>query len=120
MYKRQAIALLITLLGSACSGGPRYKQLIAGFNGPSTPKTTYFFDAASARGSWLSKALSPSELDQVLSMVSFDTQMLVASATGERSTATGSVTIDGINQYNTSLSVGKRSMNCVLEQRVMS
>ena len=93
------------LAASGCrDAGPRYTQVFTGFNGPSRPQTTYFMDPASAKNSWLNRALGPTELDRVLSQVSFENQMLAVGAVGKREGATG-VKIDHISQREAALTV---------------
>jgi hypothetical protein len=76
-----------------------YKQLFAGFNGPQNPSLTVIRNEAEARASWLNSAMSPEEFKSVLSQTSFDSQVLVAFAMGERDTATGRVYVTDVS-YN--------------------
>jgi len=102
---RATLLLSLSLLTSACWGGPHYTQVWTGFNGPNIPKTEYFLDANSARSSWLSKALGSTQLETLLSQISFDTQMLMVSAVGERENITGTLKIQDVNQDEDSLTV---------------
>ena len=91
-----AIALLALNI-SGCQGSG-YTQLLRGFNGPSNPGTAYFSDAESVKASWLRAALTAKQLEQALSQVSFQRQVLVAVAVGKRENATGALTIDRIDR----------------------
>mgnify|MGYP003621297122 CR=1 FL=1 len=99
------ISLALIVSASACQSAPRYKQVLIGFNGPSTPQTTYFHDAQSAQISWLSRALNTEQLNSLLSQVSFDSQMLVVTAVGERDPVTGRLEVDPLSQNENSLMV---------------
>lgn len=99
MIARLLTSFLLVLCG--CSQSVRYEQLFVGYNGPSVPKTEYFDSAASVKGSWVAKALSPAELEGVLSRVSFKNEMLVVVAVGARETVT-QVSLAGISEYESS------------------
>ncbi|MBB1474014.1 hypothetical protein H5368_13340 [Luteimonas sp. MC1782] len=103
MIRRILTVLLLTLSSVACAEQP-YQQVFAGYNGPDSPTTTYFQDEQSLRDSWVSTALQPRELDEILSKVRFGPQMLVVSAVGGRSAVTG-VQLGGVERYGDSLSV---------------
>jgi hypothetical protein len=72
-------------------GGP-YRRLFAGFNGPRSPGTFNYFSAQEVRGSWVALALG-ARLEEVLSEVDFDRQILVAAAVGERMSANGALSV---------------------------
>jgi hypothetical protein len=76
-----------------------YKQLLAGFNGPQNPSLTIIQNEADARASCLKSVMSPEEFKSVLSQTSFDSQVLVAFAMGERDTASERVYVTDIS-YN--------------------
>jgi hypothetical protein len=98
----------LLLLASVSHSDPQYTQLFVGFNGPSRTTTYYFADALSVRISWLSRALSPEELDTVLSKINFQRQMLLAMTIGQRYTATGSITLTGLTQIGSSVAPNVR------------
>lgn len=76
-----------------------YKQLYAGFNGPQNPDSFAFASANMANSSWLKSAMGD-HLEQVLSQVDFDHQVLVVAAVGERPTATGKLEIRKIDEHD--------------------
>jgi hypothetical protein len=94
-----------------------YKQLFAGFNGPQNPSLTIIQYEAAARASWLNSAMSPEEFKSVLSQTSFDSQVLVAFAMGERETATGRVYVTDIS-YNALLDSFSAQGYAIGENRV--
>ena len=117
MMFRILTILLLVLCTSGCNQGPRYEQIFTGFNGPSSTVTKYFMDQHSVKSSWLSRALTPPELERVLSQVSFERQMLVVVAVGMRENVTGKVTLESINQYKSSLmtyiEIGVNDTGCI-------
>jgi hypothetical protein len=88
-------ALLLAFLASGSSSAQEMtvRNVVVGFNGPTKGRAEYFTSASAVRGSWLAKALQPSDLKSLLSAVDFKTQIVVATSIGERATATGTVKI---------------------------
>lgn len=73
-----------------------YKQLHAGWNGPSSVGVVIFDNEKTVKSSWLSRALSEKELRALISEVDFADQILVAFAAGEQVAATGSLYLTDI------------------------
>jgi hypothetical protein len=108
--------LLITLCAIGCSDNARHEQLFVGYNGPSLPITEYFENADSVKSSWVARAVTPTELERVLSRIAFEHEILVVAAVGLRETATN-VALDGIsvwesNAITTYIRVGVIEADC--------
>ena len=72
------------------------QKTLVGFNGPTKPRAEYFENADAVQKSWLARSLEASELQALLGDVDFKGQMLVATAIGQRETATGSLAINRV------------------------
>jgi hypothetical protein len=107
MFEKLLALTLIALCANGCSQAVRYEQLFAGYNGPRVPKTEYFGSASSVKASWIAKALSPAELERVLSRVPFERDMLVAASVGMRESVT-QVSLDSISAHGSVLSTNVR------------
>jgi hypothetical protein len=76
-----------------------FKQAFSSFNGPQNPSLTIIRSEAEAQANWISSAVPPEEFKNILAQTSFDSQVLVAFAMGERETATGRIYVTDVS-YN--------------------
>jgi hypothetical protein len=76
-----------------------FKQAFSSFNGPQNPSLTIIQSEAEAQANWISSAVPPEEFKKILAQTSFDSQVLVAFAMGERETATGRIYVTDVS-YN--------------------
>jgi hypothetical protein len=84
---------------TACSGSSiEHTLVLVGSKGPQEPSVQYLGTTEAVEGSWLKSSLSTAELAQVLSRVNFQHQAIVAVAVGERTNATGNVSISRIRR----------------------
>jgi hypothetical protein len=109
--------LTILLLASAApaNADEPYRQLFAGYNGLDSSETVYFDDEASVRDSWVADALGAKKLNEIISKVHFDSEVLVVSSVGERSAVT-QVELAAMNRYGESLTafvlIGVAGLKC--------
>jgi hypothetical protein len=74
-----------------------FKQAFSSFNGPQNPSLTIIRSEAEAQANWISSAVPPEEFKKILVQTSFDSQVLVAFAMGERETATGRIYVTDVS-----------------------
>jgi hypothetical protein len=76
-----------------------FKQAFSSFNGPQRPSLTIIGSEPEAQANWISSAVPPEEFKNILAQTSFDSEVLVAFAMGERETATGRIYVTDVS-YN--------------------
>lgn len=102
LWKSTDFLIAILTLLSSCAYGDRdlpFQKIFVGFNGPSRVAVVHFESESSAKNSWLSTALTPTELAGVLSKINFQNQLLIAFITGQTVQASGTVIVKRVRQY---------------------
>ena len=66
-----------------------FVQVFTGFNGPEEFSRDTYFSEQELRASWIADSLSEKQLDELLNVVDFSSQVVVALASGRRTNATG-------------------------------
>jgi hypothetical protein len=100
-----------------------FKQILVGFNGPERAGMTILRSESEVAASWVASTISPDDLKKLTAQVSFDSQVLVAFAMGERDTATGQVFVTNasynalINSFTVAARVGVNEAPCAFERR---
>lgn len=69
------------------------RQVMTGFNGPTSQGTFVFRSEAEVRQSWLARALSDQQLESLIARTDFSTQVLVGFSFGKRMNASGQIMI---------------------------
>jgi hypothetical protein len=75
----------------------KFTPLYVGFNGKEAPSGLFIYEEEAAiRKSWLKKALSPDDFDQLIKKVNFKNQFLMEYSFGERSNANGKIIVNSL------------------------
>ena len=88
------------LVAGLCACGqpsPHPQQVAVGFNGPASQRTDVFRSAQDLRSSWVGRALSKDQLDNVIGATDFSQNVLVGFSFGKRENASGRIDISELS-----------------------